>query len=533
MSKQKTINPGQKKQNKIQQTVPETKNFATAAVFKRDKKFDYILIGLILAYFLFYFFKLYSSLGNTFFWADENVHAYISSIILKTRSLPAVLPEDIYGGFEYSYPPLFHIFGAIVMSIAGFSALKFTNLILLIFFLAGFYFLIRAYCGNSAALLASLLISLSPTIAMNAIRFMTEMLSMALVFFSFIFLATAIKKSNHCYAIMSGLSTGLLLLSKQLGIVVLGFYFLLLIWFFFNHKPDVRLILYVIGASACIFIPYLIWAVYNGIGIFGFLSVFSGTKAEWAASAVKSFRRYDSSLKEFSYLFYLGNGFVICISLLVPLYHFVRTRAKDRPQNYGFILLVYLAAAMIIWHITNQRHTITLIPLLAFLFGYALQQIITNKTVMRVLILFLAIIAGYSTFQMPNYRRSYNAPEEFLELTKIIKNDDVSKGKTLAVYAFDTVIYTGKPAIWPYPNLRTIPINLFENQTPSSLFDLLKYYKIDYILIDFQMVTNLDTFMGRNYPISFVRNCETLTRKGKLSFQALSKSKQFLLLKVS
>jgi len=134
---------------------------------------------------------------------------------------------------------------------------------------------------------------------------------------------------------------------------------------------------------------------------------------------------------------------------------------------------------------------------------------------------------------MPDYRRRFNAPGEFLELTEIIKNDETSSGSTLVVYAFDTAMYTHKPVIWPYPNLREIPINLFENHTATSLYHLLENYRIDYILIDFKFVTNSDKFMGRNYPLSFVRNCETLAQNGKLSFQALSKSKQFLLLKVS
>ncbi len=529
MSKQKTIKAKQKQSS---QTGTESGSTALAGVLKNETVIDYILLSLTIAYFIFYIFKLYSSLGITFFWADENVHAYISSIILKTKSLPAVLPDDIYGGFEYSYPPFFHILGAMVMAIAGFSALKFINLILLILFMIGFYFLIRKYYGQYEALLACLLISVSPMIVTNSIRFMTEMLSMVLIFLSFFFLVMALKSRKILFAIISGLATGLLLLSKQIGIVVLGFYFLLLVWFFFQRKKDVKLMLYVIGTAVCVYTPYLIWAIYNGIEVFGFLSIFFGTKPEWATAAVKSFRRYDSSLKEFAYLFYKGNGFVISIAFLLPLYHFIRSRAKDRPQNYIFIMTVYLAVVMVVWHITNPRHTITLLPLIAFLFGYAVQQVSTSKSAIRAIIVFLLIFAGYFAFQMPNYRKGFNAPREFIELAQIIQKDNTSTGKTLVVYAFDTAMYSGKPVIWPNPDLRTIPINLFEKQTPSNLYNLLKKYRIGYILVDFQLVTNFDKYIGRNYPLSFIRNCETLTQQGKLAMQALSKSKQFMLLKI-
>ena len=418
------------------------------------------------------------------------------------------------------------------MAIGGFPALKFTNLILLILFLAGFYMLIRWLYGNSEGLLASLLIILSPTIAINSVRFMTEMLSMVLVFLSFIFLAAALKKDNRVFAFISGLATGLLLLSKQLGIVVLGFNCLLLAWFFLKHKKDVRLMLYVIGTATCIFLPYFIWATYNGIEVFGFLSIFFGTKVEWATEAVRSFRRSDNSIKEFAWLFHKGNGVVICIAFLLPLYHFIKSRAKDRPQNYIFIMTVYLAVVMVAWHITNSRHTITLLPLVAFLFGYSARQVISHKIVIRAIILLLLIVATYSTFQMPDYRKKYNAPREFIEVAEIIQKDNISNSRILSINAFDTAMYSGKPVIWPYPDLRTIPVNLFDKQSPLDLWHLLKEYQIGYILVNFNMVTRLDKYMGRNYPLPFMRNCEILTQHGKMIMQAASPSKRFMLLKV-
>ena len=138
---------------------------------------------------------------------------------------------------------------------------------------------------------------------------------------------------------LSGLSTGLLLISKQIGIVVFGFYCLLLLWSVIRRKDHVQLILLVLGTAACIYIPYLIWALYNRIEVFGFLSVFFGTKPEWVTGAVKSFQQSESSLKEFAYYFYVGNGIVITVSFLIPLYHFIRTRARDFPHNYIFLIL--------------------------------------------------------------------------------------------------------------------------------------------------------------------------------------------------
>lgn len=525
-------NMSKQKPKQSAQTGSKSKYNALADVLKSESVIDYIILSLTFAYFIFYIFKLHSSMGDTFFWADENVHAYISSIILKTKSLPAVLPQDIYGGFEYSYPPFFHILSALVMAIAGFPALKFTNLILLVLFLIGFYFLIRKYYGNSEASVACLLISSSPTIAVNSIRFMTEMLSMVLIFGSFFFLVMALKRPKKIYAVLSGLSTGLLLLSKQLGIVVLGFYFLLLIWFIFNRKSDVRLILYVIGTAVCVYIPYLIWALYNGVEVFGFLSIFFGTKPEWTTNAIMSFRKQDSALKEFAYLFYTGNGIVITASFLIPLFHFIRTRARDFPHNYIFLMTVFLASVMVVWHITNQRHTISLLPLITFLCGYALHQIVTNKIAIRTIIVLLVITAGFHAYKMPNYRERYNAPVAFLDIAAVIQKDYSSDGRTLGIHAFDCLVLTHKPVIWPYPNLRNTPIDLFTKQPPDNFYALLKHYNIDFILIDTRSVVETEEFTGLNYPLPFVRNCEKLDQQGKLSLKAISDSKYFILLKV-
>jgi len=494
--------------------------------------YDLILTCIVATYFLYYIISLFSTLSEVHFWADENVHAYISSVIFENMRLPALLPEEVYGGFEFSYPPFFHIMNAFVMAIGGFPALKFTNLILLILFLGGFFFLIRMHYGNDVALIACLLISLSPTVAINSVRFMTEILSMILVFLSFFSWLVAIKTGKTFYAIISGLSCGLLMLSKQIGIVVLSFYSLLFIWFYFKRRKDLKQMLYVIGTAVCVFTPYLIWALYYRIEVFGFVSLFLGNKPEWATMAVKSFRRYDSSLREFVTLFYTGNGFIISISFLLPLFHFIRTRAKGFPQNFIFLMSIYLTIVIVIWHITNPRHTIILLPLITFLFGYALNQIVINKTAIKIVILFLLIIASYSTYHMPNYRQRYNAPKEVIKMVEIIRKDDSLNGRTLFIFAFDYLMFTRKPVIWPYPNLRNIPVNLFDKQTPSKLYGLLKHYNIGLILIDMRFVSNTDEFMGRNYPLSFIRNCEILDKQGRLLLKALSDSNHLILLEV-
>lgn len=501
----------------------------------KAKAFGYFLNACLLIFFAYYFYKIYSFLGETYFWSDENVHAYISSVILKTHRIPFVLPEAIYGMREFSYPPLFHILSALAMAIAGFPILKYANLILLMFFVISSYILIRRYYGNHEASIASLLLSLSAVTAINTIRFMTEMLSMVLVFFSFFFVLLALRESKKGPAAIAGVSTGLLLLTKQIGIVVLSFYGLLFAWFLLRRSRDAWIMLTGVGVSVGIYLPYFLLSMINNVAVFGFLSAWLGDVGErpkWAIEAVRSFRMYDSSLKEFAYLFFTHHGIIISISILLPLYYFIRVRAKDAPHHFVFGMLIYLAGAMVIWHITNARHTIVLLPLITFLAGYSFVRIARKGYIINAARVLLLIVSFYSAYQMPDLRQRFNAHEEFRQIASIIKEDDFDEGRVFCIYAFDVLMYTGKPVIWPYPDLEKIPIDLVEKQEAQEFYGLLKKYQIRYILIDSRYIVKGESFRGRSYPEYFYNNCITLSEEGKISYVALSRSNTFLLLRV-
>jgi hypothetical protein len=505
-----------------------------AASDAKEKAFGYFLNACLLIFFAYYFYKIFSFLGETYFWSDENVHAYISSVILKTHRIPFVLPEEIYGMREFSYPPLFHILSAFAMAIGGFSILKYVNLILLMCFVISSYTLIRRYYGKYEATISCLLLSLSSVTAINTIRFMTEMLSMVLVFFSFFFVLVSLKESKKRFAVIGGLSTGLLLLTKQIGIVVLSFYGLLLVWFLLRKSKDAWIMLITVGVSVGIYLPYFLLTIINNVEVFGFLSAWLGEAEEspkWAIEAVRSFRMYDSSLKEFAYLFFAHHGIIISISILLPLYYFIRVRAKGSPHHYIFGMSIYLAGAMVTWHITNARHTIVLLPLITFLAGYSIVRIARKGYIINASVVLLLIISFYAADRMPDLRQRFNAPEDFRKIASMIKGDYSEDSRVFCVHTFGVLMYTGKSVIWPHPKLKNIPVDLVEKQDAENLYSLLNSYNVKYILLDFGLVGG-DRFMGRNYPIHFYSNCVALAKEEKISQIALSSSKRFLLLMV-
>ena len=527
-----------RKKSKSKKKNKTPKKISAGKTANADRKADwqdmtkYIFGFLLLVYLVCYVLKLWGSLGDTQFWADENVHTYISSLIAETRKLPAQLPDDIYGGFVWSYPPLFHIMAAGILFVAGLAALKYVNLLLLIIFFISLFYLVHRYYGISAALITCLLISLSPALAINSVRFMTDVLSMILLFFSFFFFLKAVEKDRFLTAVFSGLATGMLLLSKQTGIIVFSFYGLLLFWFLWKDRNDAKIVITILAIALIVYMPYLIWALHHKIQVFNFLSLFFGNQPEWATQAVKSFRRYESSVREFAYLFHKGNGPVLTASLLIPALYMIKSRARELSYNILFGLLVYLILAMSIWHITNSRHTLSLLPVLAFLTGYGISRMLRQKIIVNLLISFIFAFSAYSLYKMPDWRQRYNAPDEFVKLAHMIKENSSDDGRTLVIYAFDTLVYSQKPVIWPYPNLKDIPIDLLEKQSAQQFYELLKKYEIKYILIDTKFILNTEQFNGRSYPFFVMRNCETLDRQGRLTLRSMSGSRRFILLEV-
>ena len=502
---------------------------------KHDLMVRYALTGLLLVYLLCYLFQLYMSLENALFWADENKHAYICSLVSKTHQIPTDLPEDLYGEYRWSYPPLFHLLGGAFMGIAGDDALKVFNLILLSAFLPTFYFLIRNHYGGDTAFMACVLLTLAPVLAINTVRFTTEMLSMICFFLSFFFLMLALEKKDRIRAAISGIFTALLIFSKQVGFVVLGFYGLLLCWYFWKNRHNFKILLWVVGITVLAYSPYLIWALYNRIEILGFVSVFLGLteKPAWTGSVLKTFQRYNSGILEFFHLYYKSHGLLLTILLLAPGFYFVRARFKDKPRLVVLFLFLYLVLVMMAWHITNDRHTIILLPLGAFLIAYALSHTITHKWAIRTVMLALLLFAGYLTYHLLNYRQNYNAPGDFVELTEFINKEAASKGRILCLSKFDLMMYTQKQVIWPHAKLRDIPIELFERQTADELLALFRKYTIKYIVIDVARIKDIETFHGGRYPLYFVRNCERLERRGKIAFETKTGSGRYFLLSVN
>ncbi|NLN91766.1 MAG: hypothetical protein GX130_00465 [Candidatus Hydrogenedens sp.] len=119
------------------------------------------------------------------------------------------------------HPPLLHLSGALLIRILGYGIdrLAFTNTLVFMTALIGFYLLVRSFLKQSEALFATAVFSLTPMVYMASRYFMTDFLSMALV----IWVIHALWKSEGYtrtkWTLLFGIFNGFALLTRSTAVL--------------------------------------------------------------------------------------------------------------------------------------------------------------------------------------------------------------------------------------------------------------------------------------------------------------------------
>jgi hypothetical protein len=100
MSSAKSKKSKHSTKKKSSKKISEVEQADLADDSRQEIVFKHVLTGLLFIYLLYYLFQLYASLDNTFFWADENKHAYICTVVSEIKGVPKILPDDLYGDYR-------------------------------------------------------------------------------------------------------------------------------------------------------------------------------------------------------------------------------------------------------------------------------------------------------------------------------------------------------------------------------------------------------------------------------------------------
>lgn len=165
-----------------------------------------------------------------------------------------------YPKLQIAYPPLYHLTNAFFFSIFGPSSEvgRLVNLAYAVLGFTVFYFLAKEYFDEKAALVATLLFSLSPFTLFYSNR---AWLDYSFIFFfitSLWLFSKAVKTNRNGYFVLCGFATGLALLGKQMGGFLLLFYAAILLLRNDGMGPKLKRGLMIFVPFLAIALPYLL-----------------------------------------------------------------------------------------------------------------------------------------------------------------------------------------------------------------------------------------------------------------------------------
>ncbi len=208
---------------------------ATTFTFQRFKGYSPLLIGLLLAapVFFFYAFRYSIPLGYAGMFAQMAEQIAAANFVL-----PLEIPRYGPGGIPFVYPPLGHYIFAVAIKL-GFSIWAYLRLVPAVFTLVSLvplYFLARDLTGiRFGALAAMLLVATAPTVysihvwSAGVVRGLALVLCLTGLFFYL----RALRQASWRHILLAGISLGLLLtthLLYTLFAALVGIAFLLAEW---------------------------------------------------------------------------------------------------------------------------------------------------------------------------------------------------------------------------------------------------------------------------------------------------------------
>jgi hypothetical protein len=361
----------------------------------------------------------------------------------------------------------------------------------------------------------ALVLLATPLFAMYSVRFYAELLTTLIFFGSWWWFANAIQTTRQRDALLAGIATGLLIWTKQTGILVLGLYALFWMWTLFRGGSEQRRIAgWVVVTAAVVAAPYFGLTIWRGENPLLFLRPTKHAEL-WAASMAGV--QVPRSI--FLHTLRLTYGLLPLALLAIPLALLATSKRREYPHAPLVALFASIALVFLLDQRIVERHTLFLLPLVAFLGMDALKRLTGSRGTLAGVAV-LALVAGWHVFSMPNYRVPFNASRNFAEMARTIVQQTPANATILTVWWAEVRYHTGRPTLWPVPNLGDPPVELFEDQpSEKTWYERLRARGIDYLLVDERYVAEQPGF---GFSRSTLANLEALTRSGRAQLVARS-----------
>ena len=472
---------------------------------------DIIADGLALVLALVWFAGLAPQALGARLSTDECFHAFMSQWIAAHGALPRTIPE-LYSGFSYYYPPLYHILGAAAVIVGGAAGFKLLNLAITAVLLFAIAILCRRLGSAAAGRWAVCLCVANAWLGVHAVRMYVEQLTTLLVVTALLMMLV-VRRSQHARsAVVLGVVIGLALVAKHSSIALVaitlglaGFYALR------GERAVGRHFAYAAVTGVAIALPMFVRnQLFYGSPIYPALApdlhplLYALNKATFTPSPGSFYRQMG---------LYIGAG--IGVLTLGALSIAIMRRRATLAIGLIAVCLTLIAMAPL-QPLLDSRHLLPVIVALAVLGALVVAEALSaRRSLMVACDIAMLVVAAYFVATLQNYRVYLDAPAELDPVMQAVREHVPERATVLSLYTYDTLFYTGRAATWPIPwGQASHPVEMFLTADCDSALTALRYHRIQYALVP--NVAQGEAFNGANYPRAFVECMAQLSRSGRI-----------------
>ncbi len=434
------------------------------------------------------------------YMTDECFHAYMAEWIAGHGTLPATIP-DLYSGFAYYYPPLFHLLGAAVAALFGDSAFRFVNVLVSALLLIVTYWGCRTLGVRAAGRWAIALCAANLWLSVHAVRLYVEQLTVLLAAAAILLILKVRRTGGTRDAAWLGVVAGLALIAKHSSLVLVGLIVIVAVAYAMRKQTALaRAYAIAAGIALLVAAPMFIRnQILFGSPIYPALApdlhplLYQLNKSTFTpspASLYSQIVRYTG----------WAIGLVAATGLGLAI---VRRRWTLEIGLVGFCLAVFVAAPL--QALLDARHMLPVIVVVALLGAILLARELEGRRAAILCVdISLLVAAVWFVSRLPNPRLRLDQPLDAMEVYRAVQ-EHVPEGETvLSLYTYDTFYYAKRPATWPIPwGQRSHPVEMFLTANCDSVLAALQQHELRWVLTTraFQDVP----FNGANFPGAFVK----------------------------
>ena len=441
----------------------------------------------------------------------------MSAWIATHGTLPRVIPE-LYSGFGYFYPPLFHIVGAAWIRAFGTDAFRYLNVFVTALLLTWVAFGVRRAgapqsgdatgrtAAREAARWAVLLCVANSWLAHHAMRLYVEQLT-ALLAVGAVLLTLELRRTPRMRtAVVLGAVAGLAVVAKLSMLALPGMLFALAGSYAVRRERNVAGAFAVAGGIALLVAAPLFIrnALLFGSPIYPALApdrnalLYELNRAGFTPAPMAFYRATAAHTGLAIRLMVLA-GFVMSL---------VRRRGSLEVGLLASCVVVTLGAPL--QAMLDPRHLLPIIAVAAVLGPLVVARHLValprNRWTSGARIgitAVLLVLAAQSLVPMNNQRKSLDLSAPLAEAFEAVR-ENVPAGETvLSLWTYDTWFYSGRPATWPIPwSQQDPPVEMFLTADCDSVMLALDRHHLRYLLVPRQ--AGAARFTGLNYPREFL-----------------------------